>query len=168
MTSVTVPTSDVLVSEAVVSPVVSPAAAVAVSTAAPGLFDRAYSVFSQNVVRPWQRRHLIGDLAKLLNMAKAHEANELPIGHKFYLALNEQALARVTEYSVAWNVSVPQLMAELPALEVLRRLANPSFQAGSGKASLIVLGLIATPVLAAVAIALFVVVYHFITFHLGA
>lgn len=118
----------------------------------------------------WARKQLVRQLAKLLNMAKDHEANSLPYGHKYYRALHDKAMELVEEYSKAWSVPVPQLMAELPALEVLRRLSSSTFSTDNDKAKYVVAGIIAIivlPVTSGAWIATFEVVHHFVLRHFG-
>ena len=82
----------------------------------------------EGVRKPIAQRRLKSDLSTLVSMARDHETNGLPAGHQHYKLLYELACKKADAYGELRGVDSDQLRAELAALEVLKRLANPGAQ----------------------------------------
>ena len=82
----------------------------------------------QAVKHYFARRELEANLATLLDAARGHESHSVPAGSPQYLVLQQQAERLNKAYCQRWQVPPAQLNAELPALERLRKLAQPSFE----------------------------------------
>jgi len=108
--------------EPLVPPVEAPAAA------KPGVLSALLHSAYERVQKPIAQRRLKSDLSTLVSMARDHETNGLPAGHQHYKLLYELACKKADAYGELRGVDSDQLRAELAALEVLKRLANPGAQ----------------------------------------
>jgi len=81
-----------------------------------------------SIQRNIARRRLEANLASLIDAARGHEAQKLPLGAKVYLILHDRSQALTKAYCERWQISPEQLNAELPALHKLRQLANNTAQ----------------------------------------
>jgi hypothetical protein len=72
----------------------------------------------------FDRRHLQAALTTLLEAARGHEANGLSAGSPLFVVLNTEAKQLCEAYCQRWEVAMPRLAAELPALDTLHKLAT--------------------------------------------
>ena len=82
----------------------------------------------QAVQHYFARRDLEANLATLLDAARGHEAHSVPRRIAQYFVLHQQSERLINGYCQRWQVTPGQLNAELPALERLRQLAQPSLR----------------------------------------
>jgi hypothetical protein len=109
----------------------------------------------------FDRRHLEAGIATLIEAARGHEKQGVPSGSPVYLVLNRHAESLVGAYAERWQIGLDQLDAELPVLNRLRRLAQPSTQQTfKVRAALVVLTASAIAFLLGVAGALVSLGYH--------
>jgi hypothetical protein len=60
-----------------------------------------------------------------MEAARGHQAQELPAGAAVYRLLHQTCESSLADYSQRWQVDPAQLRAELPAIGMLARLAQP-------------------------------------------
>jgi len=100
----------------------------ALAAAKPGAVSALLRSAYERVQKPIAQRRLKSDLSTLVSLARDHETNGLPAGHQHYKLLYELACKKADAYGELRGVDSDQLRAELAALEVLKRLANPGAQ----------------------------------------
>jgi hypothetical protein len=74
----------------------------------------------------FDRRHMEGGLAALIEAARGHKAQGRPPGSPVYAVLHREALLLVEAYSKRWGAHLEQLYAEIPGFNMLRELAQPN------------------------------------------
>jgi hypothetical protein len=63
-----------------------------------------------------------------LELAKAHERNKISVGHPFYVKLNNEVQIVISNYCLTYDVDNTDVQVQLPALQVLNRLAEAPAQ----------------------------------------
>ena len=71
------------------------------------------------------RRRLNRDLAKWLGAAKNFQLNGMPPGGQAYQQLYQQCCDSIKKHGGTWDVPLPTIATEFPALYSLEKLAHP-------------------------------------------
>jgi hypothetical protein len=79
----------------------------------------------QVVQHYFARRDPEANLASLLDAARGHETQGVPLGAPQYLVLHQQSERLIIDSCKRWQVTPDHLSAELPALGRLCKLAEP-------------------------------------------
>src|SRR5579862_1150151 len=109
----------------------------------------------------FDRRHLEAALATLVEAARGHETNGLPAGSPLFIVLNTEAKQLCEAYCQRWEVAMPRLAAELPALDSLHKLATPTpLPAQASRLLLVVVALMASSFLLGIAGAVMRIAFH--------
>jgi hypothetical protein len=109
----------------------------------------------------FDRRHLDAALATLVEAARTHEANGLPAGSPLFVVLNTEAKQLCEVYCQRWEVAMPRLAAQLPALDTLHKLATPTpLPAQASRLLLVVVAVMAASFLLGLAGAVMQIAYH--------
>ena len=94
--------------------------------------------------RQWNRNALKRNVARIINICKDHEANDVKSGDPIYVELNRLAGVLCDKYCQKWGVSRKTLEVQLPALRELRLCAYPEgILEQTNKAPLALLGVFA-------------------------
>ena len=102
------------------------------------LFDKGRSVgrSSVNSFKRWHKKldqnALEKELAQIIETANSHQAKGLPKGSPAYIALRDQAVARIQTFAEKWGVSAATIEAQAPALADLHSLCVPDKQIPAG------------------------------------
>jgi hypothetical protein len=74
----------------------------------------------------WEKRGLESKLEKILRSAQGHESNGLLPGDPQYRLLRDHAEVICKDFAGRWEIDSDLLIAQIPALCKLNRLAQPS------------------------------------------
>ena len=97
-----------------------------------------------NRQRQWNRNALKRNVARIINICKDHEANDVKSGDPVYVELHRLAGVLCDRYCQKWGVSRKTLEVQLPALRELRLVAHPEgILQQPNKAPLALLGIFA-------------------------
>jgi len=92
----------------------------------------------------WEKRRLESKLETILRSAQGHESSGLSPGDSQYRLLHDHAETICKEFAGRWEINRDLLIAQIPALCKLNRLAQPSPKRST--TGLVLLFVISTPV----------------------
>ena len=104
-------------------------------TSTPGRSWPGVSLY-KSLKHGWHWRRLRWAVVAASEAAQGHEANGLPPGSREFKTLFNEVASKVQEYSTESGDPLETLMARLPALCALERLANPASSMPQNKAGL--------------------------------